>query len=416
MAVPAAALAVGAFATLWSSARSVSDGATSPSLTPTDVYARMAQGMTAEGMVFHTVVSTESRQGDQTISQLHEIWIDVGRGVARAELSTAFEASGENTRLATWIIDGNSWYQAPAGEPARQRLALVCRDAPGPLIALLTGCGSFLEESTTVADEAAPYEGRPALRLLTTGTVQGAAEWTQFTEALYVDAGTMLPLAVQSAGLMTVGGREQRTARTSTFDNSFVPAGSLAPDFFSPASIGFVEGDAAEALKAVPPDLAYRWPGRRIEGTDELPALVLANIYVADDAVEAAGYEVELRYRPADDQFAPAAVVVRVWREDTAWHAAADGRLVPELDARCPRDHRALPAQPAAWSSAVITGWTRDGARCSVQLHSARLSVDFAAMVVVPGADSPWNSESGVIRVLESLQPAGVDVDATRAP
>jgi hypothetical protein len=323
--------------------------------------------MAQPGMVFHSIVTTERRQGELAIRQTHEIWIDVPRNLARVEVATAFAASGENTRLATWIIDDGAWYQSPVDGPAIKREALACRDAPSAAMSLITGCQSFAEDMRVSAGTSTQLNGRTALPLVFRGVIQGSGERTEFTETLWIDDGSGLPIERETSGVIA-GERVESLEAHTRFESDFIRAEALPSDFFAPASIGYAGRDAAAPMAG----FGLAWPGRTIGADSELPALELATAYVPVESAATPGYAAELTYTAAGTEFAVPELVLEIW--DTA---ARGGR----------------PRGPVNAVRVVTAGNT--------------------VVVIRAAPGSAWDSEAGV-RVIATSLMAGADA-ATEA-
>lgn len=120
--------------------------------------------------------------------------------------------------------------------------ALTCHGSDSAVLSTLLGCAGYLEESATRVGGSERYGGRQAIVIVTEGTSRGEDERLDFTDRLYVDARTWLPLAIETTGTFDYGPRASYKAR-DLFEHEFVAADSLAADFFEPASIGYVEPD-----------------------------------------------------------------------------------------------------------------------------------------------------------------------------
>ena len=125
-------------------------------------------------------------------------WGESAGDRARVEVRSEFGA--DMVREATWIIDGERWYQTTPEGGVRKREVLRCRGSEDAVLSLLLGCRGAEEESITTPIGEVTYEGRRALAIVTVGNVRGVEEESTFTETLYVDTETWLPLGLEGSG------------------------------------------------------------------------------------------------------------------------------------------------------------------------------------------------------------------------
>ena len=277
-----------------------------------DAYARMAAAMSRDGSLFRTVMTEDTTQGDASYRTVTDATIDLEHDAARSEVSTAFN-SGEMHR-GTWLVAGDAWYQTQEDAASRKRQARRCHGAPSAALAVVLGCASAYEASSTSVDADATFEGKPAVALVTSGTDVGAGEIVAFTKTLYLDPATYLPIALEGDGTIQHGGAIP--LKTSIrYENSLANRASVDAAAFDPASIGYAETDvltsAAPASRAAGAALL----AKKIEPVTGLPALELRQASVLPPGLQAlTGYGVMLSYGRADDAFAPPEVTLREWR------------------------------------------------------------------------------------------------------
>jgi hypothetical protein len=379
------------------------------------IYDRMLRAMSRPGEVYNPTITSAIFQDPFTVTTTTELWIDPATRRARASVRSVFGDAGEKT--STWIIDGDRWYETLEDGSVRKREAIRCRDADSPLLSLLLGCRDVTESAITAPIDAGPFEGTPAAALYTQGAVRGRVEDTVFIDTLYVNARTYLPIALQRGGALrsTAPGPDGRPAETAIgqitrYAQAFVPADSLPPGFFDPASLGYVETDPAAALLQPSPDLAYYWLGREPRRAG-LPPLALEGAYVAEAAARPLlRYRAVLKYRPAGDEFGAALVELQAWRADE-WDALlANGadpagvmlcRTMMDVDL----GGRGAAAIYAGRDPTVGAGGCSSPPDIFVAVARAGSSV---VRISAPGA-SPWNSEAGMRAALDALTPVDGD-------
>jgi len=379
------------------------------------LYERMLNAISRPGEIYHPTITSVAFQDPYTVTTTSELWIDTATGRARVSLVSAFGEFGEKS--STWIIDGNRWYELLEDGTIRKQEAVACRDSGSPLLSLLLGCGDFTESSISAPIGEEVYHGTRSVLVLTQGTIHGRTEDTSFTDTLYVDAATFLPIAMQRSGLLrrkaidteTSGEPPESTiGQIVSYQHRFVPAASLAPDFFDPATFGYVEPDPAAPLLKPAPDFTYYWLGRDVSGP-ELADLTLEGSFVAEAAARPLlRYRAVLKYRPAADEFGATVVELQEWRADE-WDAIVSGGADPVAPRAC--------AQEIAMSlgdrgtATIFAGYTPNPSRRPEDPCPASAPDDYVAIartgavVIRISAASAWNSEAGMRAVLEALKP-----------
>jgi hypothetical protein len=133
-------------------------------------------------------------------------------------------------------------------------------------------CGNWLEESTTVVEEAL-YEGEPVIVLFTQGELP-SHDWTfAFENRLYIGASSYLPIAAERE--MTGGGDDGDLdiSVIYRYDLEFVPRASLAADFFDPKSFGYFQHSPIPLENIVPQvdGMVVYWLGEQFDAGREQP-------------------------------------------------------------------------------------------------------------------------------------------------
>ncbi|HLB24597.1 MAG TPA: hypothetical protein VJP07_10930 [Dehalococcoidia bacterium] len=379
------------------------------------IYGRMLQAISRPGEVYHPTVTTVIFQEPFTVTTVSELWIDPASQRARVFVRTAFGDFGE--KASTWIIDGDRWYETQEDGTVRKREAVRCRDSDSVLLSLLLGCRDFTESAITAPIDVETFEGTPVAALYTQGTIRRKAEDTVFIDTLYVHARTFLPIALERSGSLRprATGPDDRRPGTAIgqitrYTQGFVPGDSLAPDFFDPAALGYVEPDPAAPVLQPSPDFTYYWLDRETQPAG-LPPLALKGSFVAEAAARPLlRYRAVLKYRPGADEFGETLVELQEWRADE-WDTlvasgadpagALDCAMVTEVD---------LGGRGRAMIYAGRDPAGPNSGDCS-QADDTFFAVAHAGSAVIrisaPGAD-PWNSEEGMRAALAALVPVDV--------
>lgn len=289
---------------------------------PGDVFARTEASIAQPGMVLHVVATIDTTQGPRQFTGHEESWIDVAKASVRSEVTTEFGATAETYRTAVSIVHRGSWYLRPAEGPARLRQAQTCRGTDDAVLALILACRGALEASTTIIQPGQVWQGRPAVAIVTTGDEPGPGETTSFTDTLYLDATSYLPLALVTDGTVTSDGVSAPLHVVKRYETALVPFVSLPAGVFSPTSIDYVERDPEQPLRDSGAGVAVAWLGRTWEPGGGRPPLALRSALVLDDsASRLTGYRVAMEYAPRDDPFAGAAFSFEEW-DRAAWDNA----------------------------------------------------------------------------------------------
>lgn len=284
-------------------------------LTLEDVYERMAEVMTCPGYALYVVTTHEWKivypgEGEFSATIAGNAWIDLPADRAREEMHTEYTTLGgngddpqERERESVRIVLGDAAYtRETADEPTRGHDALTCHECNSAAISLLLNCLGYREDSLTRFEPGSEYQDRRMPALLTEGESSGSDETTVFTQTLYLDADTLLPVdgtTEETVNDWPPGRGEVR------YEYEFVPLESLPEDFFDPAAIGYVEPDPEEELRGVDVGITIYWLGVQFPGAEGLPPLTLERAYPHGQSPAPPGYRATLDYRPASDRFGP---------------------------------------------------------------------------------------------------------------
>ncbi len=281
------------------------------SLTVEQAYARVAEAMTRTGQVYHTVIEGEAKVGEMSHSSASEYWVDAGRDLARV---------GD-----TEVIVGGVRYTGgspiAAERPSNKSPAHRCHGANFVVSALLQCQG---ENELSSAVEVGQYQDNSAIVLVSDIEISGEDETSKYTQRLYLDRSTFLPLAFEDKGTLESDKVEQLQAQ-GRYRSDFVSGDSLAQGFFEPASIGYVEKDPLEPLNRPDLGVTVYWLGESFAPGGGLPDLKVAGVEIPScgpfDASKPTppgficgpGYKFILNYRLASDDFGPPVLTIQEW-------------------------------------------------------------------------------------------------------
>ncbi|CCF83793.1 hypothetical protein [Nitrolancea hollandica] len=420
----AVAIVIGAIATGCGAATSpaieetteaVTGDANAPSVE--EIYRGLGQTLKRPGFIFHSSVTVEVSAGPYSHTGTIQRWVDAERDVAREDTSFS-PANGTPQHTATVIANGGNYYQEPSGKVSVGE-PLSCRGATAA-ISLVLGCPEPTDQVTTTA-ETGQYAGKPSIVLVTRGTTRGSDEQITFTDRLHLNPKTYLSITLERDGTIDFGETIPERG-TWIFTNEFVPADSVANDFFDPASIGYVERDPADQLRQTSWGIPVHWLGQHVDGTGELPPLILGPVEVPNYPGPA--YKFSLNYHSATDPYRPPVLTVEEW-SIADWKANdTKGRtkMPPRWETPCwEREELELPDGRAT----IYSGYTLetlhtpppDGTfsepNCPDQPHDqfiAQVELGPTLLFIqAPGASSvvrsPYDRREGMEAIVRALRP-----------
>lgn len=375
------------------------------------VYARMASAMVGPGEIYHPKISTVEQSGPTTFTTKTEMWIDVAGSRARGDVDAAF---GGIEKQSSWIIEGPAYIQTLEYDPPYMREAATCRGSDDPLVSLLLACRAPGERGITTTLSKSDYHGEPAIVVLTQGATDEADGHTYFTETLFINLQTNLPIAIEGSGRAEkVDENGNITSitpigRMVAFEHSFVAADSLDLAMFDPTTFGYQRRDPVASITRPSPDFTAYWLGEE-PAFDDLPALEFADAYdVTGMNRPALRYRELATYRERGDEFGPTLLQLEEWRRDE-W-VAIEGEISQAWrDAPCIQ--RVTVDMDGDASATLYSGYGSGARRDDCP---ATPPTDYSAMVVLgetvihvsAPAGSPYNSEEAIRAAIEALVPA----------
>ena len=404
-------LAVSACATARTNARpdEPSSSAWAPSLE--GVYARLAAAMYRPGEIYSPTVSTIEVSGPHSFTTRTQAWIDLAGSRARGDVEAAF---GDVRKASSWIIDDRSYVQTLEYDPPFMREATTCRDSDDPLLALVLACRAYGERGITVVLDEGDYHGQPAIAVLTQGATDEPGGRTYFTETLFVDPRTYLPIAVEGSGRsekLDDSGNVVETlpmGRMVYFENAFASADDVDPAMFDPAAFGYEPADPVTAISKASPDFTAYWLGEE-PAIEELPAIRLGEAYDATGTNRPAlRYRALVTYRDASDEFGPTLLRLEQWRRDEwtdveggAWHAWRDAPCVQRKTVDAPEG--GLVTLYSGYGSGAHED---DCGGSSPTEYSAIVTIGSTVVRISAPEGSPYNSEAGIRAAITALTAA----------
>ncbi len=275
-----------------------------------EVYRGLEQTLKRPGYVFHSTIGSEMPADPSSASGTNQIWINAERDVAREEISPS-PANRIFMKSTSIIANGKQYRLDPHGEVSELE-PIRCHGASA-VISLVLGCPGPIGQWTTTV-ETGRYDGKPTIVLVTSGTVEGPDGRANSTGRRHLETDTYLPIALEHDVMEDHGETKTTVSRgTGVFTNEFVPADSLPGNFFDPASIGYVEHDPADQLRATHWGIPVYWLDQLLDRTGDLPPLILGSVEVPD--YPGPGYQFNLNYHSADDPYGPPVLTIEEWSQ-----------------------------------------------------------------------------------------------------
>ena len=386
-------------------------------LTPEQLTDRVAAALTCPGYVLHLRSTGDFEAGPYSSYSETDAWIDLERNLGRIDSRVIFNseaarqaAEEEGEELPEFrevtIVRGDGEYTGERGPevPARKQRPPDCHGPDRTALALILPCEGPTEELEVTVERNVAYQGRNAIAYVATGTSRGSDETYHTTARAYLDRDTLLPLGVTVDGTLDIGD-VYPVYSDLAYQAQFVPLDSLPPDFFDPASIGYVEVDPEEPLETQDFGVTVYWLGRGFEGGDSLPALALLHVTTVPSSPFSP--TVEILYRRADDEFGSGIVVLEVYKPEI-WEArpiSSRTRCVQTRDL-------ALSGRQATIYSGYDELRIASGASCpppdkfTAVVFIDNTVVEIRAPTVVTGSQtfqSPYNSQAAMELLIRSL-------------
>lgn len=283
-----------------------------------DVYRHVQAVLRRPGVLYHSTIRTQSTSGPIRTSAIQDLWVDAQRNVARSDLTYTYTVTDPSTHrshtargLSTSIttVRGVFTRESPpvritAAEPQ------LCHGKQLVAADVVLGCPGPTTRSTTRV-QSGQYAGRPAVVLVTSGTTEGEDQNTTTTTHLYLDAGTYLPVASITSGIMDAG-KTYPVFGSGRYTHVFVPLLRAPKGFFDPASIGYQSPNVTVGrhLDRLPADFTPYWLGRRFARHRSLPALVINGLDRGDTG--GPGYLSTLFYASANHPYGAPVVALSV--------------------------------------------------------------------------------------------------------
>lgn len=403
-------------------------------LTLEQVYERMAEAMTCPGYalrVLHTgegeMVPEEQAEevsGFLNFTFHNSISIDPSADRARQDVQENLTTRGEKGEVLAEreterveIVLGDVAYIVRKGEePGYGRQAFRCHGSESPLTSLLLGCRGPTERSDTRLERDAEYQGQPTPALLTEGSTSGSDETTVFTDILYLDSKTLLPVVSMTEETLNNYVDASITVN-AYYEYEFVPLASLAESFFDPAAIGYVEPDPEENLRGADVGITIYWLGVEFSGGDGLPPLTLDSAFPSSpppEFVPGPHSRADIDYALAAERFGPPVLGLQEyprteWDEFLAQSTGGnwwDDRCLERIDMAL-GDRRALvfggyKGRSPGCPEPTRTDW---GAQVYIGDTVVLVSAPWRAEPGVEPARSLYNSREGMEAIARALVP-----------
>ncbi|MEX2158586.1 MAG: helix-turn-helix transcriptional regulator [Dehalococcoidia bacterium] len=220
-------------------------------LTAENFAARVAEAMSAEGMVYH-VVSEQYQQFDQRAAARNstvEAWIDFAGARTREDVRAGPAGSSEDIPEHLMSIAVNDTQYSYDGTESTSEQTQTCAGVTFYVaISLPLLCDGAIDEAdlaNATLDLNAAYEGTPAVALSFESEIAGFDNGNEtrlpINVTYYAHRDTLLPLARVSE-IHVDTGLIRTAVATDTYGGELIDRSELPDSFFDPAAIGYTEG------------------------------------------------------------------------------------------------------------------------------------------------------------------------------
>jgi hypothetical protein len=271
------------------------------SLTPEEVYGRVAEAIRRPGFVLHSTLRTvgPTDEGGQALFYTEEFWIDAERQALREHFlldpsRKAYEVAEEGTLI---VVGKHIYLPDDPGEALRFDVEDFCPGTSDAVVSCFLGCGQEFSGIGSPDFERAPsprietdaqYKGRAAIALLLDTGEHPASGENPATVHIYLDRESFLPLA-RVVDWYYNGDGEPFATYVSEYDHEFISADALSRDFLDPRSIGYGAENEDALLDGIDAEVPVYWLGDEFEPEGDLKPLVLTRIMTSKELSQHSG-------------------------------------------------------------------------------------------------------------------------------
>jgi hypothetical protein len=264
-------------------------------LTRRQVLDRFAAALSCPGHVAHLTARAE--HGADAEQAAVEYWLDIENSALRIH-------SGPETYYAPLqIVNDDGVFRRHSDDDRAEKNdhSPICSEYGEPLLPYLVDDECFfLGWGSDVSVESGEYNGRQAVVLRTQQLFPYGPDEedgiVEYDTRVYFDGDTFVLLGVTNTG--TLEGQSLPNEKFSVaYDVDFVALDSLEPDFFDPASIGYVQPvDQLDDLEGT-----LYWLGETLPASDGFSELGLDGVWMPQEPIEPGGYIGIVHYKPDVD-------------------------------------------------------------------------------------------------------------------
>ena len=233
-----------------------------------EAYARVAEAVRRPGFILYSEVefSTIGPDGEKLPFYTYRVWTDGAQNAIRVEFKLSPERdSYDLAEEGAFIVRDGSMYQPDdPGEALRFDYEDFCPGTDSAVLSALLQCNTLTLGEPDAAREPrvewpSRYDGRETLALAF--LVEASAGLEARTFRIHLDSGTLLPLAT----IVEAEVDGESAALVFEYENEFIPADSVAPDFLDPRSIGYGAENADALLDEIAREVPVYWLGTELE-------------------------------------------------------------------------------------------------------------------------------------------------------
>lgn len=275
-------------------------------LTVRRLYQQVEARLAHSGKIYKALIRRRVQGGGIYRTDVTQVWVDARRELARTQTTGRLtdNQQGQTTSytFSTVYANGTTYsrdHVAGPIQPEVQRDPVFTCNGAHTAASVILGCPHHLQK-WSFSLQPGHYSGRQVLILIRKGTESDEDTDRTYTTRIYLDRGSLLPLADTTTGTIN---RKPMHGSTS-YVSSLVPSSSLPASFFQPSSVGY-RGRAdqiRQEMTPIPGGFTVLWLGLDFAGGHGLPAVSLQHAIAGRGGKN--NFSIQLDYMPAGHPFA----------------------------------------------------------------------------------------------------------------
>jgi hypothetical protein len=287
-------------------------------LTVRQLYHQVEARLAQSGKIYRAVIKRTLEGGGIRRTDVTQAWVDARRDLAREQTTErlTFGQHGQTYTFTTIYANGTTYIRgagAAPGQPVVQTSPVFTCNGAHIAASVILGCPNPVQK-WTMSLQPGQHSGRQVLVLLRNGTDSGDDFGGTYTTRIYLDRGTLLPLADTLTGTMN----SKPMHGSTSYVSRLVAASSLPASFFQPSSLGYRgrAGQIRQDMKIVPSGFTVLWLGLDFAVGQGLPALSIQRAVPGEGGTDT--FSIELYYVPVGHPFDKSFLYIEEWSSSAA--------------------------------------------------------------------------------------------------